>query len=64
MIERLDAVEEVDAARIDADELVIVLRGDLASILRFAAGKKNPGFLSEAGALNGLLSQVGCGDRI
>ncbi|WP_349253147.1 hypothetical protein [Bradyrhizobium sp. CIAT3101] len=42
----------------EAEELAIVLRGDLAAILRFAAGKKNPDFLSEAGALNGLLSQA------
>ena len=42
----------------DAEELAIVLRGDLAAILRFAAGKKNPDFLSEAGALVGLLSQA------
>ena len=34
-----------------------VLRGDLAGILRFAANKKNPGFLSEAGVLDDLLSQ-------
>lgn len=31
---------------------------DLAAILRFTAGKKNPDFLSEAGALDGLLSQA------
>lgn len=37
--------------------LAIVLRGDLAEILRFVAGKKNPDVLSEAGALNDLLSQ-------
>ena len=42
----------------EAGELAIVLRSDLAAILRSAAGKKNPNFLSEAGALNGLLSQV------
>jgi site-specific DNA recombinase len=38
-------------------ELAIVLRGDLAAILRFAANKKNPGVLSEAGVLGALLSQ-------
>jgi site-specific DNA recombinase len=38
-------------------ELRIVLRGNLAGILRFAANKKNPGFLSETGALDSLLSQ-------
>jgi hypothetical protein len=35
----------------DGGELVIVLRGDLAAILTFAAGKKNPAFsLGEGGA--------------
>ncbi|MGY4497858.1 hypothetical protein ACVWYH_001785 [Bradyrhizobium sp. GM24.11] len=42
----------------EAEQLAIVLRGDLAAILRFAAGKKNPDFLSEAGALDSLLSQA------
>jgi site-specific DNA recombinase len=42
----------------DAAELAIVLRGDLAAILRFAANKKNPDVLSEAGVLGALLSQV------
>ncbi|KRQ88640.1 hypothetical protein CQ10_37965 [Bradyrhizobium valentinum] len=42
----------------EAEQLAIVLRGDLAAILRLAAGKKNPDFLSEAGALDGLLSQA------
>ena len=37
-------------------ELAIVLRGDLGAILQFAAGKKNPGFLAEAEALDNLLS--------
>lgn len=44
------------------DELAIVLRGDLAAILRFAANKKNPDVLSEAGV--GCLAFariVGCG---
>ena len=40
-----------------AEELAIVLRGDLAAILRFAANKKNPGVLSDAGVLSALLSQ-------
>ncbi|MBL3561603.1 hypothetical protein [Rhodovulum sulfidophilum] len=35
-------------------ELSIVLRGDLGAILRFAAGKQNPDFLSEAEALDNL----------
>jgi len=38
-------------------ELSIVLRGDLGAILRFTAGKQNPDFLSEAEALDNLLSQ-------
>lgn len=38
-------------------ELQIVLRGDLAAILRFAAGKKNPDVLAEVGVLDDLLSQ-------
>ncbi|UPJ84424.1 recombinase family protein [Bradyrhizobium sp. 183] len=42
----------------EAEELAIVLRGDLAAILRFAANKKNPDVLSEAGVLGALLSQV------
>jgi site-specific DNA recombinase len=41
----------------DEAELAIVLRGDLAAILRFAANKKNPDLLSEAGVLGALLSQ-------
>ncbi len=40
-------------------ELAIVLRGDLGAILRFAAGKKNPDFLSEAEALDNLLGSQG-----
>ena len=35
----------------DQDELAIVLRGDLAAILRFAVGKENPDTRSEAGFL-------------
>lgn len=41
----------------EGDDLQIVLRGDLAAILRFAANKKNPDVLSEAGVLDALLSQ-------
>ena len=41
----------------DAEHLAIMLRGDLAAILRFAANKKNPDVLSEAGVLGALLSQ-------
>jgi site-specific DNA recombinase len=40
------------------EELAIVLRGDLAAILRFATNKKNPDVLSEAGVLGALLSQA------
>ena len=40
------------------EELAVVLRGDLAAILRFVACKKNPDFLSEAWALDRLLSQA------
>jgi site-specific DNA recombinase len=40
----------------DADKLAIVIRGDLAAMLRFAADKKNPA-LSEGGVLDRLLSQ-------
>ncbi|WP_288950674.1 recombinase zinc beta ribbon domain-containing protein [uncultured Paracoccus sp.] len=39
-------------------ELAIVLRGDLGAILGFAAGKKDPDFLSEAEALDNLLGQM------
>jgi hypothetical protein len=38
----------------DEAELAIVLRGDLAAILRFAANKKNRDVLSEAGVLGAL----------
>ena len=40
----------------DNGELAIVLRGDLGAILRFAASRKNPDFLTEAEALDNLLS--------
>ncbi|WP_104494269.1 recombinase family protein [Paracoccus denitrificans] len=43
----------------EGGELAIVLRGDLGAILRFAAGKKNPDFLSESEALDNLLAQSG-----
>lgn len=33
-----------------------MLSGDLGAILRFAAGKKNPNFLTKAEALDNLLS--------
>ncbi|RWL89325.1 MAG: recombinase family protein [Mesorhizobium sp.] len=41
----------------DKAELAILLRGDLAAILRFAANKKNPDVLSEVGVVDDLLSQ-------
>ncbi|MND38616.1 hypothetical protein D3C80_293230 [compost metagenome] len=40
----------------EGDTLAIVLRGDLAAILTFASGKKNPDFLKEAEALETLLA--------
>jgi len=36
--------------------LAIVLRGNLAAILTFASGEKNPDFLKETEALEGLLA--------
>jgi site-specific DNA recombinase len=42
----------------DGEELVIVLRGDLAAILTFASGKKNPDFLKETAALEALLGRM------
>ncbi|KAB2715193.1 recombinase family protein [Brucella intermedia] len=40
------------------DELVVVLRGDLAAILTFASGKKNPAFLEEKALLEELLGRA------
>ena len=40
----------------DGNELGIVLRGDLAAILSFAADKKQPDLLSEAGLAGDLVS--------
>jgi len=39
----------------DGAELVMVLHGDLAAILAFASGKKDPAFLAETEGLEGLL---------
>jgi hypothetical protein len=39
------------------DRLAIVLRGDLAAMLRFALGKRNPALVTEGGVLESLLSQ-------
>ncbi len=41
----------------DDGRLATVLRGDLAAMLRFAAGKKKPDVLSEGGVFGALLSQ-------
>ena len=42
----------------EGGELSIVLRGDLAAILTFAANKKKPDFLSEAGPFGDWLSPL------
>lgn len=48
-----------------AEQLAIVLRGNLAASLQFAGCKKNPDFFSEAGALDSLLPQAwGCGGHL
>ncbi len=51
LVSRVDLVPE-------GGTLAILLRGDLAAILRFVAGKKNPDVLSEVGVLDDLLSQA------
>ncbi|MDK1494400.1 recombinase family protein [Sinorhizobium sp. 7-81] len=48
LVERIELVP-------NGEELAIVLRGDLAAILKFASGKKDPAFLAEAEVLEGLL---------
>ena len=48
LVERIELVP-------NGDELAIVLRGDLAAILKFASGKKDRAFLAEAEVLEGLL---------
>ncbi|WP_233939004.1 hypothetical protein [Rhizobium leguminosarum] len=40
------------------DELAIVLRGDLAAILTFACGKRNPAFLEQKAVLEDLMGDV------
>ncbi len=50
LVERIELVP-------NGDELAIVLRGDLAAILRFACGKKNPDFMGETAALEELMGQ-------
>ncbi|AYM83955.1 recombinase family protein [Agrobacterium tumefaciens] len=47
----------------DGEELVIVLRGDLAAILTFASGKKNPDFLKEQALLDALLDRTAEGQN-
>ena len=49
-------VDQIDLVPENGDNS-IVLRGDLGAILRFAAGKQNPDFLSEAEASDNLLMQ-------
>ncbi|RVI14551.1 recombinase family protein [Sinorhizobium meliloti] len=41
----------------NGEELAIVLRGDLAAILTFACGKKNPNFLDETALLHELIGK-------
>jgi site-specific DNA recombinase len=38
----------------NGEELAIVLRGDLAAILTFAAGRKNPSFLEQKAIIEGF----------
>lgn len=40
----------------EGDKLAIVLRGDLAAILRFVAGRKNPAILTEMAVIDGMLA--------
>ncbi|MET4899036.1 hypothetical protein RN629_18280 [Sphingomonadaceae bacterium jetA1] len=53
--ERLRSLVEEVRLVPESGELAIVLRGDLAAMLRFAAGRKNPDFLKETAALEALL---------
>jgi hypothetical protein len=71
-IEQIPAAVQILRALVDqvtlvpgANELAIVLRGDLAAILRLAVGKRTPELLPEPGVLNSLLSpgSVGAGKR-
>ncbi|MFQ6163420.1 hypothetical protein ACLMJW_29060, partial [Sinorhizobium meliloti] len=52
LVERIELVP-------NGEELAIVLRGDLAAILTFACGKKNPEFLGQRAVLEDLLGQTG-----
>lgn len=51
LVERIELVP-------NADELAIVLRGDLAAILTFACGKKNPDFLEQTVVLEELMGEA------
>ncbi|MCM5693392.1 recombinase family protein [Sinorhizobium meliloti] len=51
LVERIELVP-------DNGELAIVLRGDLAAILKFCCGKKKPDFLAETAALEELMGRV------
>ncbi len=46
----------------NGEELAIVLRGDLAAILTFAAGKKNPAFLEQKAVLEELMGGAGASE--
>lgn len=48
LVERIELVP-------NGDELAVVLRGDLAAILTFACGKKNPAFLEQKAVLEELM---------
>lgn len=52
LVSRIDLVP-------DGAELVIVLRGDLAAVLTFASGKKQPDFLNERAILEELMDRAG-----
>ncbi len=51
LVERIELVP-------NGDELAIVLRGDLAAILTFACGKKNPDFLEQTVVLEELMGEA------
>ncbi|MBX4952693.1 recombinase family protein [Rhizobium binae] len=51
LVERIELVP-------NGDELAIVLRGDLAAILTFACGKKNPDFLEQTVVLEELMGET------
>ncbi len=51
LVERIELVP-------DCEELAIVLRGDLAAILTFACGKKDPAFLDQKAVLEDLIGKT------